>query len=144
MKLTEFFHRFRLGSEKPWVEREVVRQDVLAQLRTHTGFPALLDVFDSECVTLWEQFIQTEPTEREKLRDLHAQARAIYRMIRLIDQTTTARDEAIKVEQAHAELERMHSAHKVDREARRAALGADIARRRTQRDLTLTGRAQEG
>lgn len=139
MKLTEVWHRFRLGSEKPWPEREQVKIDTLAVVRAHPGFAALLDVFDSEVVTLFEKWLDTEPSKAADLRDLHAQGRSICRMIQRMDQATTARDTAAAIERQHDERTRMVNAHRVDKEARRVAVASAIAQRAANRETALTG-----
>ena len=144
MKLTEMFHRFRLGGDKPWIEREQVRFESLAALRQHPGFQALLDVYDAEVVTLFEQWINTAPDQQRALRDLHAQGRAIYRMVKRMDGSTGSFDQAIKLKEMHDELTRMLKANEVNKEARRAATEAAIAQRQKGRNALLTGASLGG
>lgn len=96
------FARFKAGFVRNWGERIEREQDILAGLRGHPGFDALLDTFDAEIVSLWDRIMfEEDPLKAEGLRQ---QAKAMWRMVRLIEDRTRAKSVA---EAQQAEIQRM-------------------------------------
>lgn len=96
--------RFKAGFVLHWGERMEREQDVLAGLRTHPGFDALLDTFDAEIVSIWDRImVEEDPGKAEGLRQ---QAKAMWRMVRLIEDRTRAKQVA---EAQQAEIQRMRA-----------------------------------
>lgn len=110
-------YRAKFGKLSGLAERGIMEQDALDDLRRHTGFAALIDVFEAELRHIWRQWLATQD-EIEILR-LQARARVISDMIRTIDKVTTAKQRA---EEAEAESQRQADLSRVDGLRQRQAL----------------------
>lgn len=93
----------------PFSERAVKEQDALADLRGHTGFLTLIDVFEGELRQIWREWLLT--TDKEQIIALQSRARTVADMLRLIDRQTTAKERA---ENAEAESQRQADLSRVD------------------------------
>lgn len=98
-------------------ERAIKEQDALADLRGHTGFQVLIDVFEAEMRLAFRKFLDSTD-DRETLA-LQRRAQTVRDMIRLIDTSTTAKQRA---EQAEAEARRQADLSKVDDMRQKEAL----------------------
>lgn len=103
--LGERWARFKAGPVHDWGQRMEREQDALDDLRRHPGFDSLLDTLDAEIAVIFDRLLSEEdPAKAEALRQ---QARAIWRVIRLAESRTRAKEVAAA---RQAEIERIRHA----------------------------------